>query len=183
MPFPKKYAELAARTRVSAGFVVVAAFLWLSKPTPESLAVGGAVGAIGVAIRAWAAGHLAKNERLACSGPYAHVRNPLYVGTLLTGVGFAIAGAQAAIGLALVAFFLLFYLPVMGEEEAHLAKILPGYNEYCRRVPRLLPAVSPRYTGGPSFRLDLYMRNREYQALIGYLATMALLVSKHTLGW
>ena len=163
--------------------MVVAAFLWLAQPTAQSLAIGGAIGALGVAIRAWAAGHLAKNERLASSGPYAHVRNPLYVGTLLTGVGFAVAGAHVAIGVALVAFFLLFYLPVMGEEEAHLAKILPGYGEYCRRVPRLWPALLPRYAGGPAFRPELYMRNREYQALLGYLATMALLISKHTLGW
>ena len=183
MPFPKKYAELAARTRVSAGFVVVAAFLWLAAPTAESLAIGGAVGALGVTIRAWAAGHLAKNERLATSGPYAHVRNPLYAGTLLTGVGFAIAGAQVAIGITLVAFFMLFYLPVMGEEESHLAKILPGYDDYRKRVPRLWPALLPRYSDGPAFRADLYIRNREYQALLGYLAVMTLLVSKHTLGW
>lgn len=183
MPFPKKYAELAARTRVSAGFVVVIAFLWLARPTPASLAVGGLVGAAGVAIRAWAAGHLAKNQQLACSGPYAHVRNPLYVGTLLTGVGFAVAGAQLAIGIALVAFFLLFYLPVMGEEESHLAKILPGYAEYRSRVPRLWPTLRPRYSDGPGFRRELYIRNREYQALAGYLATMGLLWSKYTLGW
>lgn len=183
MAFPKKYAELAARTRVSAGFVVLAAFLWLAAPTAQSLAVGGAVGAIGLAIRAWAAGHLAKNERLATSGPYAHVRNPLYIGTLLTGVGLAIAGAHLAIGVAVVAFFLLFYLPVMGEEESHLAKILPGYDEYRRRVPRLWPTLAPRYSGGPSFSSALYVKNREYQALLGYLATMTLLFSKHALGW
>ncbi len=182
MEFPKKYAEMAARTRVPAGFVVVAAFLWLATPTAASLAAGGAVGALGVAIRAWAAGHLAKNQQLATSGPYAHVRNPLYVGTLLTGVGFAMAGAQVAIGLALIVFFVLFYLPVVGEEERHLATILPGYDEYRRRVPRLWPALAPRYRDGRPFQLALYRRNREYQALLGYLATMALLLLKHALG-
>lgn len=182
MPFPKKYAEFAARTRVTAGFLVLGAFLWLARPTGSSLLLGGAVGALGVAIRAWAAGHLAKNQQLATSGPYAHVRNPLYVGTLVTGIGLAMAGAHVAIGLALVGFFLAYYLPVVGEEESHLAKILPGFDEYRRRVPRLWPALAPRYSGGPPFRPDLYLRNREYQALLGYLATMALLFAKYRIG-
>ena len=182
MPFPKQYAEFAARTRVTAGFILVAAFLWLARPTPTSLAIGGAVGLLGVAIRAWAAGHLAKNQQLATSGPYAHVRNPLYVGTLATGIGFAIAGAHALIGLALVGFFILYYLPVVEEEESHLAKILPGYDEYRRRVPRLWPALAPRYRDQAPFRLELYLRNREHQALLGYLATMLLLIAKQALG-
>jgi protein-S-isoprenylcysteine O-methyltransferase Ste14 len=181
MPFPKKYAELAARTRVPAGFAVVVAFLWLATPTAATLAVGGVVGALGVAVRAWAAGHLEKNQELAVSGPYAHVRNPLYVGTLLTGVGFALAGAHIAIGLALIVFFVLFYLPVVDEEERHLAVILPGYDDYRRRVPRLWPSLTPRYRDGAGFRLELYLRNREYQALLGYLATMALLLVKYAL--
>ncbi len=175
MAFPKKFAELVARTRVTAGFLVVAAFLWLARPTPASLLIGGGVALLGVAVRAWAAGHLRKNQQLATSGPYAHVRNPLYVGTLLTGVGFALAGANLVIGAALVGFFVLFYLPVVEEEESHLAKILPGYDEYRRRVPRLAPTLRPRYSGGAPFSAELYRRNREYQALIGYGAVMALL--------
>ena len=85
--------------------MVAAAFLWLARPTPVSLAAGALVALAGVAMRAWAAGHLRKNQELAVSGPYAHVRNPLYVGTLTTGIGFAIAGAEWGIGVVLVAFF------------------------------------------------------------------------------
>lgn len=180
--FPKQYAEFVARTRVTAGFLVAAAFLWLARPCPTSLAIGGAVGLAGVAIRAWAAGHLEKNRRLASSGPYAHTRNPLYVGTLVTGAGFAIAGAQLAIGLALVAFFVLWYLPVVEEEESHLRKILPGYADYERRVPRIRPSLTPRVASTQPFRWEVYRRNREYQALLGYLAVMALLAAKTAWG-
>jgi protein-S-isoprenylcysteine O-methyltransferase Ste14 len=176
--FPKKFAEFVARTRVVAGFIVLGLFLWLSTPTLKSVAVGGAVGLIGVVIRAWAAGHLAKNQQLATSGPYAYVRNPLYVGTLIAGIGFGVAGAHWAIGALLVAFFILYYLPVVEEEERHLAKILPGYDEYREKTPKLLPRLSPAYVGGPGFRRDLYLRNQEYQALIGYLLVLALLAAK-----
>lgn len=181
MAFPKKFAEFVARTRVVAGFVVLGAFLWLSAPTLQSIAVGGAVGLIGIAVRAWAAGHLAKNEKLATSGPYAYVRNPLYVGTLITGIGFGIAGANWAIGALLIAFFILYYLPVVEEEERHLAKILEGYDEYRRKTPKLWPRLTPAYTGGPAFRRDLYLRNQEYQALIGYGVVLAFLAAKAAL--
>ena len=176
--FPKQYAEFVARTRVTAGFLVAAAFLWLATPCAISLSIGGAVGLLGVAIRAWAAGHLEKNQRLASSGPYRHTRNPLYVGTLTTGVGFAIAGAHLGIGIAMVAFFLLWYLPVVEEEESHLRKILPGYREYERKVPRIIPSLTPRVDGGRPFRWEIYRRNREYQAFLGYLAVMAVLAAK-----
>jgi protein-S-isoprenylcysteine O-methyltransferase Ste14 len=179
--FPKKFAEFVARTRVVAGFLVLGLFLWLSTPTLGSVAIGGAVGFIGVLIRAWAAGHLAKNQQLATSGPYAYVRNPLYVGTLIAGVGFAIAGAHWAIGALLVTFFILYYLPVVEEEERHLAKILPGYEQYRERTPKLLPRLTPAYVGGPGFRRDLYLRNQEYQALIAYLLVLALLTAKASL--
>lgn len=178
MPFPKQYAELAARTRVPAGFLVMAAYLWFARPTLTTLAAGSAIALLGLGLRAWAAGHLAKNQRLATSGPYAHTRNPLYVGTLLVGVGFAVAGAQPWIGAALVLCFILWYLPVVEEEESHLAKILAGYDDYRRRVPKLWPALSPRYSGGNTFSFALYRRNREYQALLAFLLTLSLLAAK-----
>lgn len=178
MAFPKKYAEFAARTRIAMGFLIGAAFLWFAQPTPLSLLLGGATALVGLGIRAWAAGHLRKNQELAISGPYAHVRNPLYVGTLTAGIGFGIAGAHLGIALAMVAFFLLYYLPVVEEEESHLRKILPGYEEYVQLVPRLLPSIIPRASNGAAFSLEQYLKNREYQAFVGFLVVMALLAAK-----
>ena len=77
---PSPTRDRVARLRVPAGFVMVAAFAWFSHPTPHSLAGWLAGVAAGLALRAWAAGHLAKNQRLAISGPYAFTRNPLYLG-------------------------------------------------------------------------------------------------------
>jgi protein-S-isoprenylcysteine O-methyltransferase Ste14 len=166
--FPKAYADRVSRLRVTAGFVMVAAFAIFSRPTPRSLAVGLPVSLLGLALRAWAAGHLAKNERLAVSGPYACTRNPLYLGTLLTALGLAAAGDSAGLAILFGILFLLVYLPAIELEEQHLAAILPTYRSYAARVPLLLPRW-PEGLGPQAFSLALYLRNREYQALIGWL--------------
>src|SRR6185312_14534142 len=93
----------------------------------------------GLALRAWAAGHLAKNQRLAQSGPYAATRNPLYLGTLIAALGLAVAGNSFGLALLFVALFLLVYLPAIELEEQHLTAILPGYREFAARVPLLAP--------------------------------------------
>lgn len=176
--FPKKYAEAAARTRTFCGFAAAGAFLWLSEPTLVSLAVGGPLALCGLGIRAWSAGHLRKNRRLTVSGPYAYVRNPLYLGTLTAGMGFAAAGARPALGVFLTVFFLASYLPVIEEEEAHLRKILKGYAEYAERVPRIVPALRACYRPQTPFSAALYRENREYEAALGFAAGMVALAWK-----
>jgi protein-S-isoprenylcysteine O-methyltransferase Ste14 len=156
---------------------LVAAFLWLSAPTPESLAVGFPVSIFGLALRAWAAGHLEKNTTLADGGPYAYIRNPLYIGTLLTALGLVIASRRWELGLLFAAVFLLIYLPVVELEEQHLRKLFPEYDGYARRVRKLIP----RFPGAASsrvFQAKVYMKNQEYQALLGFLAGAAVLMWK-----
>lgn len=173
--FPKAYADRVARLRVPAGFVMLAAFAAFSRPTEQSLAIGLPLSLAGLALRAWAAGHLAKNQRLAVSGPYSMTRNPLYLGTLITALGFAAAGDNAGLGLLFAVLFLLVYLPAIELEEQHLKAILPGYTAFASRVPLLLPRW-PQDLGPVRFSYELYMKNREYQALIGWVAGAAWLV-------
>ena len=174
--FPKPYADAVARLRVPGGFLMVAAFLWLSAPTWSSLALGLPVSLLGLMLRAWAAGHLEKNRSLADSGPYAYVRNPLYIGTLLVAAGFVIASRRWELGVLFAAVFLLIYLPVVELEEQHLRSLFPQYADYARRVPRLWPRFT--ISGPRRFRWSLYLRNQEYQALGGFLAGLALLIWK-----
>lgn len=178
MGFPKRYAEIAAKTRVPAGFAIVILFLGLARPSWTSLALGGAIAACGLALRAWAAGHLTKYEGLSTSGPFAYLRNPLYVGTLIAGAGFALAGAHLGMGLLLLAFFLLLYLPVIEEEESYLLEKFAGYAEYRERVPRLFPSLHPCSSSRQAFRFDLYRRNQEYRALMAFAIVMSLLIVK-----
>ena len=175
--FPKPYADLVARLRVPSGFVLVAAFAWFSEPDMQSLALGLPVSLLGLLLRAWATGHLEKNTRLAEGGPYAYVRNPLYLGTLLVAAGLGIASQRWLLAGLFAAVFALIYLPVIELEEQHLSKLFPNFAAYSKRVPPLWPTFHPARCDA-NFRWSLYRRNREYQALIGLLAGEAFLIAK-----
>ena len=178
--FPKPYADRAARLRVPGGFVLVAAFAWYSHPSVRSLWIGIPVAVLGLALRGWAAGHLAKNQSLATCGPYAYTRNPLYLGTLLVAAGLAAASRSPGLAALFAAVFLLIYLPVIEQEEQHLRKIFPGYPEYAAEVPSLWPRIPSKIlAGSPNrFRIQFYLRNQEYQALAGFIAGLLFLVWK-----
>lgn len=178
MSFPKPYADFVARLRVLFGFLMAAAFLWFSAPDSVSLAAGLPVSFAGLALRAWAAGHLEKNRDLAQSGPYARVRNPLYLGTLTVAMGLAIAARRWELALLFAVVFGLVYLPAVELEEQHLRRLFPAFDEYARRVPRLLPRFGAVKQTGKPFRWPLYRFNREYEALAGWLAGVAVLLWK-----
>jgi protein-S-isoprenylcysteine O-methyltransferase Ste14 len=175
--FPKPYSDCVARLRVPGGFLLVAAFLWFSDPTRASLLFGLPVSVLGVWLRGWAAGHLEKNERLATGGPYALVRNPLYLGTILTATGLAVAAQSLWLALLFAAVFVLVYLPVIELEEQHLRNLFPAYPAYAAGTPMLWPRLR-RPAGGARFRWSLYLRNQEYQALVGFAAGVAALIWK-----
>lgn len=178
MSFPKPYADRVARLRVLFGFIMAAAFLWFASPDAASLAIGIPVSALGLALRAWAAGHLYKNRDLATSGPYAHVRNPLYLGTLTVAAGFALASRRWELGALFAAVFLLVYLPAVELEEQHLRSLFPAYEQYSQEVPRLIPTISAATRPRQRFEFAQYRKNREYEALGGYLAGIAILFWK-----
>ena len=177
--FPKPYADVVARLRVPSGFLMVIVFAWFANPTPHSMAIGVPLSLLGLALRAWAAGCLAKNRQLATGGPYAYTRNPLYIGTLLVAAGLAAASHSAGLAAFFAAVFLLIYLPVIQNEEQHLRKIFPEYAEYAGRVPALLPRITRPHENQPNpFRIGLYLKNQEYQAALGFLTGMLFLLWK-----
>src|SRR5579872_2181902 len=173
--FPKPYADFVARLRVPAGFLLVAAFAWFAHPSPRSLACGIPISTLGLALRAWAAGHLAKNQQLATSGPYAYTRNPLYLGTLIIAAGLAIACRSLGVALLFAAVFVLVYLPVIMLEEQHLRTLFPEYPAYASKVCLLFPGRKGR-SGGERFRWSLYWRNREHQAALGFVVGLLWLI-------
>ena len=175
--FPKRYADFVARLRVPCGFLLVVAFAWFSHPTARSLLTGLPVALLGLGLRAWAAGHLAKNKALAVSGPYAYTRNPLYLGTLLVAAGLVIASRSLVLGFLFGSVFLLVYLPVIELEEQHLRQLFPEYAGYAEHVPALWPKRGIRNSSHP-FRLSLYLKNEEYQASAGFLVGVLFLLWK-----
>src|SRR5471030_1298432 len=77
------------RLRVPLGFLFAAWYLAVARPAswPHLLACAIPV-VLGCALRSWAAGYLFKGKRVAVGGPYAYVRNPLYLGSFILGLGF-----------------------------------------------------------------------------------------------
>jgi len=172
------YARWAARWRVPLGFLFGAAYLVFSRPTTQLLVVGGAVAAAGVALRAYAAGHLAKNQTLAMSGPYAWTRNPLYLGSAWMGAGFSLAGGRWPLALACAVLFAAIYGPVIRREEEYLRREFGEvYDHYAQSVPLFLPRFR-RPADSEKFQWKQYRKNREYEAFLGYLAVMIFLAFK-----
>jgi protein-S-isoprenylcysteine O-methyltransferase Ste14 len=173
-----EWAKIARRIRVPLGFVFAVLYFWLARPTWRFIAMGAVIIVPGLLIRALASGHVRKNEALATSGPYAYTRNPLYLGSLLIGVGFAVAARSWWVGVALVVMFFAIYLPVIRGEEAFLSATFPEFEEYARRVPRMFPRVVADRAEGGRFSFELYLKHREYNALIGAVAMLAALIAK-----
>jgi protein-S-isoprenylcysteine O-methyltransferase Ste14 len=169
------------RWRVPLGFLCAAAFILFARPRPATLAAGAAVSLIGVLLRAWASGHIRKNDSLAISGPYAYTRNPLYLGSFILGLGFTIGAGRWWLGILFALLFLGIYLPVMRVESATLAQLFgQSFQDYAREVPLFLPRLTP-YRSDQSrigFDRDLYLRYREYRAALGLLIAWGLLVFK-----
>ncbi|MFN2453752.1 MAG: isoprenylcysteine carboxylmethyltransferase family protein [Pyrinomonadaceae bacterium] len=168
------------RWRVPLGFVCAALFIIFARPRPLTLALGGGVALMGLAMRAWASGHIRKNSALAVSGPYAHTRNPLYLGSFVLGLGFTIASNQPLLTLLFAALFLGIYVPVMRVEAATLIDIFgEDYARYSRAVPLFLPRLIPyrddQAQSAAKFDATLYMRYREYRATLGFAAAWGLL--------
>ena len=165
--------------RVPLGFVFAAVFLFFAHPEPLTLIVGGIVAVAGVLIRAWASGHIRKNQTLAVSGPYAFTRNPLYLGSFILGVGFTVASGVWWLALLFVALFLGIYLPVMRVEAGDLIEIFgEEYKEYARRVPLFFPRPTAYKASAEKFDVDLYMRYREYRAALGLIFALLILAFK-----
>ncbi len=170
------------RWRVPLGFLCAALFIFLAQPRPLSLAVGGGVSVLGLALRAWASGHIRKNDALATSGPYSYTRNPLYLGSFLLGLGFTIGSGWWPLGIAFAALFLGIYFPVMRVESTTLAEIFgTDHQRYATEVPLFFPRFTRfRNEADQSTKFDsrLYLRYREYRATLGLLVAWGILAFK-----
>ncbi|HEX3852361.1 MAG TPA: methyltransferase, partial [Polyangiaceae bacterium] len=109
--------RIARRIRVPLGFLFAAFYLWRAKPTWGSLGAAAVVVGLGLIIRALASGQVKKDRELTTTGPYAYVRNPLYLGSILLGIGFAIASRDIWVGVFLVIYFIVIYVPVIQGEQ------------------------------------------------------------------
>lgn len=162
--------KFLTRFRVFLGFVFAVVALYLATPTPATLMVGGLVSICGELLRLWAAGHLEKSKEVTRSGPYQFTRHPLYLGSSLIGIGFAIAANHIVVGAIVIVYLLLTLTAAMRSEEAHLReKFGDAYDAYAEK--RAQP-MERRF----SMRRALY--NREHHTIAGLVAAFAILLAK-----
>jgi protein-S-isoprenylcysteine O-methyltransferase Ste14 len=182
----ERWKTVARRIRVPLGFVTAAVYLievFRHAPHPNAIAWSLLLVVPGVALRAAASGTVKKNQELTVTGPYAHTRNPLYLGSTLIAAGFAVALLSWPLALLLAAGFAIIYIPVIASEEQFLRATFPDFGSYCRSVPRFIPRLTPatpvRESGhadesqavtkaGPGgFSFALYLKHREYNSALG----------------
>lgn len=179
------YAEWAMRWRVRVQFLLVVPVLWFARPSPRLLGVGAVLVVAGLAVRAWAAGHLRKENPLTVSGPYAHLRHPLYLGSGFILAGFAVASGRALLAALLALYFLLLFVPVMGREERERRAAAPElYAAYAAQVPAFLPRLRPAASGEAPVGYDvhLYRRSREWRSVLGCGLLLVLLYARMVWG-
>lgn len=133
-----------------------------AEPTVASLLIGFAIVLLGESIRFWGVSIAGAETRttgtvggtyLITTGPFAYVRNPLYVGNMLMYAGIGVMSMALFPWLLTVAcvWFLVQYWLIISREEEYLAGHFGApYGEYTKHVPRLLPRLTPYNSGAPA---------------------------------
>jgi len=158
----------------------------LASPTPELFAVGAAIALAGEGLRLWACGHLRKNQAVIKSGPYAHVKNPLYLGTFLIMVGCIVAATNPAdpsrylLLVALPCFlgvFFVYYLPYKFAREGDRLRRRFGeeWDRYASAVPDFVPRLTPFARSSERWKAGLVVENSEVSAAVWVLLALCVL--------
>ena len=168
-----------ARVRVPLGCALAALVLYLATPSVAAIAIGFPVAFAGLLLRGAAGGVIRKNTVLAREGPYRMTRNPLYFGSLLLALGFAIMSRDLGAAALLLIPSALIYPVVIKEEEEHLRRTFgPEFERFRESVPCFIPR---RVTSKvfESFSSEQYVSNREYNAALGFVGATGVLLLKY----
>ncbi len=172
--------EILSRLRVRSGLIAALAVLVLCRPSWTSIWIGLLISFLGLAVRAWAAGHLNKEKELAVSGPYRYSRNPLYLGNLIIGLGITAGSRSWWVAGVFAVYFALFYPLVIRRERDRMKELFAEqYENYRSRVPSFFPSLfRPRFPSRRKFNWQLYKKNKEYRALAGIVFFWVFLAVK-----
>ena len=171
-----------ARIRVPLGFVLATLVLYLATPSRPMMVLGFPIALIGLLFRGAAAGILRKNTVLAREGPYQMTRNPLYFGSFLLALGFGVMSNSLSAAVLLLVPSALIYPVVIKEEEAHLERNFPQeFEQFQHSVPRFWPMRGSSRVF-ESFSIAQYVSNREYNAALGFVGAISVLLLKYLFG-
>ena len=160
----------------------IGAFLLLvfAKPQFSGVLTGMFLIFLGEGIRIWAAGHLQKNEALTVTGPYAYVKNPLYIGSILITAGFCIMADNVYILAAAFFMFCFHYIPYKKKVEGDRLRRIFGsqFEDYDEKVPEYLPRRTPYSDKKVSWQFKCFIENSEEGILLIVLAGILLVLSR-----
>ena len=157
----------------------------LASPEKSRLVSSLLLVALGQLIRFWASGCIVKYrgekvgaEQLVTWGPYAFVRNPLYVGNGLIGLGWALLAGPLVVALFLTSFFLIYGVWIVPYEESFLEKKFgEAYSAYCQSTGRFIPSFWPGDRLHGPYDWSIVWRSERHSLWIT-LAGTALLLSR-----
>ena len=162
--------------------LAVIGLVWLAKPTLVTLMVGGILVALGTVFRVWAAGHLSRSTELTTSGPYAYLRDPLYLGRFLFIVGFGVMAWGWALVVMLVGLGVFFanYMPRKHKREMNRLEKRYGeaYTRYAAQVHSLVPRLTryPDASVKPWSFKQFWSDNREQYLIFGVIVLSGVFI-------
>jgi protein-S-isoprenylcysteine O-methyltransferase Ste14 len=160
----------------------IGAFLLVifAKPQFPGIWIGMVLIFLGEGLRIWAAGHLQKNEVLTVTGPYAYVKNPLYIGSIFITAGFCILGNNIYLLAAALFMFCFHYIPYKKKVEGDRLKKIFGnrFEDYDEKVPDYLPRWTPYSNEKVSWQFKCFVENSEEGILLIVLAGIVLVLSR-----
>jgi protein-S-isoprenylcysteine O-methyltransferase Ste14 len=173
----KNIVEIIIKYRSFVGIVCLIAILYLSEPSPRSVAIGFFLILAGMFFRAWASGYINKDTELATKGPYSLTRNPLYFGNFILGLGVAVAGNNLYSYVIFFAYYILFFPFLMILEHGRLKKQFGDrYISWADRSHSFFPKF--KRVKERDFNISYYMKNKEYRVLYFSLFIIAILILK-----
>jgi protein-S-isoprenylcysteine O-methyltransferase Ste14 len=151
-----------------------------ARPNPTGMMIGVILILAGEAIRIWATGHLRKNENLTVTGPYAYVKNPLYVGSILITTGFCILADNIYVLAAATLAFCFHYIPYKKRVEGERLKRIFGsrYEDYDQKVPDYVPRWTPYSEEKASWSFRCFIENSEAGILVLNVLGIILILSR-----
>jgi len=171
--------EILNRFRVRSGLILAIVVILLARPSWTSILLGVLISFFGLAVRAWASGHLSKEKTLAVSGPYRYSRNPLYFGNFLLGIGIVVGARSWWVLGIFILYYGIFYPLIICRERDRMRALFPlQYEDYKKRVPLFFPSIRRHLPAKGKWRRSLYMQNKEYRALQGTVLIWLVLAAK-----
>ena len=166
--------------------------IFFSQPTPLPIVLGSLLIVLGEWLRIWAVGFAGGSTRtrtlgaardLVTTGPYAHVRNPLYLGNLILSVGVCVVANVYWMIAVLTIGFLIQYTPIIRSEETYLLDASGNrYRAYCAAVPRFIPHPHP-YAEPSSHDFSLHRALTSEKRTLTAIGCVVILIAARSFLW